>query len=148
MADHPLESRWNPRLYLLIHSRRALPTCAGCGLGVQVLGLIILALLLLLRLHHPHLLIVSRLSRIRRRCTLVVRRVHVVVHVRRLCVRSLPWVLIYLHIGICGALCSLLSLLLGLLLCYSSLLGLGTLFTHAFISLLLLDTRSRRPVRS
>ena len=98
----------------------------------------------LLGLHHSHLLAVRRLlSWIRRRGPLLIRRIHVVIHVRRLSMRILCSVLVHLHVGIRSILsCLLLSLLLGNS-CLLSLLSLLALFAHAFISLLLLHTRSR-----
>lgn len=147
MADDSLQRRRNARLYLLVHGGRALPTRASRSLGVQVLRLVVLALLLLW-LCHAHRLIVSGLCWVRWRSALMVRCVDVVIHIGRWCVRCLRRVLIHLHVGVRGVLCSLLGLLLlGLLLCYSGLLCLGTLFAHSFVALLLLDTWSRRSVR-
>lgn len=124
-----LQSRRNSAL-LLVHCRGPLAPCSCRRLRIQILLRIVARRLL----DEAHLLIVIGLCRVRRRCALVARAVHIVVHGRALSMWTLR-ILVHLHVSISGAL----SLrLCGLLLC--------PLSAQSFSALLLHNTGSWRPV--
>jgi len=133
MTDDSLQGRWDAGWpLLLIHCGCSLPPCAGRGLGVKILWLVVLAWLLWL--HHAHLLTIRRsgLCRIRRRSPLVVLAIRIVVH-SRLNMRNLCSILIHLHVSECRILSSL-----GLLRGDHLLLLLLPLSTETLVALLLL----------
>lgn len=134
MAHDSLQSWWNTSL-LLVHCRRSLSSSSCRCLSVQVLlGTITRSLLWL---NQTDRLVVALLRGIWWRCGLMAWTVHVVVHGWALRERAL-WILIHLHVGVRRALS----------LCLSLCCLLRSLPTQCFCSLLLLNARSRGPIRS
>lgn len=129
VTHHSLQRRGNP-IRLLVHCRCSLPPRSCRCLCVEILLRVVPGGLL----DQAHLLVVVRLRRIWRRCTLVAWAVHVVIHGRTLSVWALR-ILVHLHVSVSGALrLSLRSLLL------------SPLSTQSFSTLLLDNTRCGGPV--
>ena len=148
MTSNSLNGLWYSTS-CLIHCRCSLPACSCCSLRVKVLLLRVLCLghLIWGLLHHAHLMAIAAcLRRVRWRCTLLMRTIHVVVHWWGLTEGALT-VLAHMHICGVGVLCGGLCLCLGLRLGLSLRLGLGlsclsSLLADCFGLLLLLYPRS------
>lgn len=135
MTGDSLYGGWNSAL-LLVHGRRSLPSCArGCLRIETLLATVMRGRHLRGRLRHEaHLRsVVGRMGGIGRRRALLMPRIHVIVHRRRL---SVCWLLILARLQNIGRLRR--GLCLGLRLSLSR-LG-GPLLTHSFGLLLLLNT--------